>query len=432
MPAHGDSPELTDTAFAALMAPLGPFGTAPRIAAGVSGGPDSLALALLADAWARARGGELLAIIVDHGLRTGSAAEADGVAALLAARGIAVRVVRLGLPGGAGLQARARAARLAALSQAAAQDGRPWLLLGQHRADQAETLLFRALRGSGPAGLAGMAAVRDGGAVLVLRPLLDVAPALLEAVVAAAGLSPVRDPSNADPRFARVRLRAVLDDPGGEGDGVAALSAAAAAFAARRARAESEVAARLALAAEIRPEGFAWIDPDALGRDRIAAAALSWLVGRVGGAALMPGAARARGLLAAGGGTLAGAWLRPAAGGRWLLARDPGGLALAVEVEALKGATWDRRFRVAGPGLPGWRLGALGSDAAALRGGSDLPAAVLRALPAIRDPNGTLAAVPLLDYPSSVACRTFATLFAPGVGGEFSVRPFKAGQSDLM
>jgi tRNA(Ile)-lysidine synthase len=428
--ADGDSAALNAHAFAALMAPLGPFGAAPRIAAGVSGGPHSLALALLADCWARARGGALLALVADHGLRPESAAEADGVVAMLASRGIAARVLRLGLGGGPGVQARARAARLAALTQAASDTGRPWLLLGQHRADQAETLLFRALRGSGPAGLAGMAPVRDGGVALVLRPLLGVAPAALEAVVAAAGMVPVRDPGNTDPRFARVRLRAALADPGGEGAGVAALGAAAAAFAARRDRTEADVAARLAAAAEIRPEGFAWIDPGALGRDRVAVAALARLVRLVGGAALAPAPAGVEVLLAAAGGTLGGAWLRPGTGGRWLLARDPGGLAPAVE--ARHGAAWDRRFRLAGPGRAGWRMGALGAGAGALRGGTGLPAAVLRALPAIRDPNGVLAAVPMLDYPSPDACRPFATLFVPGVGGEFSVRPFKGGQPDLM
>ncbi|BDG71497.1 tRNA lysidine(34) synthetase TilS [Roseomonas fluvialis] len=412
------------------MAPLGPFGEAPRIAAGISGGPHSLALGLLADHWARMRGGGLLALVVDHGLRPESAAEADHVAAMLGSRGIAARVLRLHLPAGPGLQARARAARLAALTQAASAAGRPWLLLGQHRADQAETLLFRALRGSGPAGLAGMAAVREGGAALVLRPLLGVAPATLEAVVAEAGLVPVRDPSNADARFARVRLRAALADPGGEGAGVAALAAAAAAFTARRERTEAEVAARLAAAAELRPEGFAWIDPAVFGQDRVAAAGLAWLVRLVGGGAMAPAPVQVAAMLSAGGGTLGGAWLRAGARGRWLLARDPGGL--APEVEALAGATWDRRFRLAGPGRAGWRLGALGTAAAALRGGAGLPSAVLRALPAIRDPNGALAAVPMLDYPSSEACRPFATVFAPGVGGEFSARPFKAGQPDLM
>ncbi|MBR0674549.1 ATP-binding protein, partial [Neoroseomonas soli] len=170
------------------------------------------------------------------------------------------------------------------LAAAAAGDGRPWLLLGHHRADQAETLLFRALRGSGATGLAAMAPVRDGGAVLVLRPLLGVAPAALEAVVAAAGIAPVRDPSNRDARFARVRLRQVLGDPDGTGEGVAALAAAATAFAARRERAAADIARRLARAAEIRPEGFARVEPAALGRDAAGLAALGGLLALVGGA----------------------------------------------------------------------------------------------------------------------------------------------------
>jgi tRNA(Ile)-lysidine synthase len=331
------------------------------------------------------------------------------------------------------MQERARGARLAALSGAAAAAGRPWLLLGHHRADQAETLLFRALRGSGPAGLAAMAPVRDAGAALLLRPLLTVPPAALEALLAEAGLTPVRDPSNLDPRFARIRLRQALADPGGAGAGITALAASAAAFAARRGRAGEALAARLALAAEIRPEGFARIYPAALGRDRIAVEALGWLAGLVGGGGYVPARARAAALLQAGGGTLAGAWLRPAAGGTWLLARDPG--AVAGPVPAARGAVWDGRFRLVGPGREGCSIGALGG-AAAPGGVSALPAAVRRSMPAIRDPNGALVAVPGMDYPSSSACAPFAMAFAPAITGhsarEISGRPFKRGQSDTM
>ncbi|WP_198376483.1 hypothetical protein, partial [Neoroseomonas rubea] len=92
---------------------------------------------------------------------------------------------------------------------------------------------------------------------------------------------------------------------------------------------------------------------------------------------------------------------------------------------------WDRRFRLKGPGRAGFSLGALGPDRVA--GDARLPAAVRRALPAIRAPNGALAAVPSLLYPSPEACVPFAIIFAPGTTGrEFSGRPFKGGQPDLM
>ncbi|MDO9499996.1 tRNA lysidine(34) synthetase TilS, partial [Falsiroseomonas sp.] len=217
------------------MSPLGPFGVAPRIVVGVSGGPHSLALALLLADWLALRGGVLTAGIVDHGLRAESAAEAASVAGWLESRGIACRVLPLHLPPGAAVQARARQGRLAALLALAAEVGAGWVALGQHRADQAETLLLRALAGSGAAGLAGMAPSRSAGGALLIRPLLGASPARLEAVVAAAGLRPVRDPSNADPRFTRARLRATLADPEGEGPATTALAEASAVFARRRA-----------------------------------------------------------------------------------------------------------------------------------------------------------------------------------------------------
>src|SRR5690349_5536679 len=84
---------LTADEFAALMVPLGPFEREPAVAVAVSGGADSLALAILAAAWAERRGGRVLALTVDHGLRPKSAAEARQTAAWLAARGIASRIL---------------------------------------------------------------------------------------------------------------------------------------------------------------------------------------------------------------------------------------------------------------------------------------------------------------------------------------------------
>lgn len=382
------------------MAGFGPFPATPRIAVGVSGGPDSLALILLAEAWARARGGDALALIVDHGLRPESAAEAAGVAALLAARGIAARVLALRLQGGARLQERARVARLHALAAAAAAAGRPWLLLGHQRRDQAETLAFRAARGSGAEGLAGIPPLRRDGGVLLCRPLLDVPPEALEAVCAAAGAAPLRDPSNRDPRFARVRLRAALDVAQ-----QAALAAAATAAAARRAGLEAEVAMRLGRAAAWHPAGAVRLDMAALGRDAVARAGLARLVAVVSGGAAPPSPAAVARLLAAGQGSLSGALWR----GRWLLREAA---LSASPVAASRGAVWDGRWRLDGPGDPAAEIGALGPAPALRPLAAALPAAALAALPAVRR-GGVLVAVPPLGWPDAASAARFALCFAP-------------------
>ena len=397
------------------MAPLGPFGAAPSLAVAVSGGPHSLAAALLARDWVAARGGRVLALVADHGLRPESGAEADHVMALLAKAGIAAECLRLGLPSGARMQERARAARLAALTRAAARHGCPWLLLGHHRGDQAETLAFRALRGSGAAGLAAMAAVRVAPDCLILRPLLGFAPARLEAVVAAAGLSPVRDPSNDNPRFARIRLRQALGDPGGEGEGISALAEAAEAFARRRARQEAALLSRLAAAAEIHPEAYAWVEPKALGSDALGVAALARLIGMIGGAAWPVSIEAAAALLARGGGSLSGAWVRPGAGGRWLVVRDPGLIAPALPLAPP--FLWDGRFWVSGPARQGWHCAALGAAAGAFRKQTATPLAALRALPALWDEKGKLALLPGLFYAEGVEASAWRLVFAPRGGG---------------
>src|SRR5271165_4045530 len=140
---------VTQAEFAAAMARLGPFEPAPMLAVAVSGGADSLALAVLADAWARARGGAIIALVVDHGLRAAAADEARATEQLLTGRGIAVRALRLaGLGPGSALAERARTARYATLTAACEAAGTLHLLVGHHLADQAETVALRVLRGS--------------------------------------------------------------------------------------------------------------------------------------------------------------------------------------------------------------------------------------------------------------------------------------------
>lgn len=179
-----------------------------RLALAVSGGPDSLALLLLAHA---ARPGEVEAATVDHGLRPAAAEEAAAVGAICAALGVPHRTLTVTVPPG-NVQSAARAARYAALAAWMGEHGLAALLTAHHADDQAETLLLRLNRASGVAGLAGVRASGPvpGSRLPLLRPLLGWRRAELGAVVAAAGLTAAEDPSNSDPRFDRARLRAAL------------------------------------------------------------------------------------------------------------------------------------------------------------------------------------------------------------------------------
>jgi tRNA(Ile)-lysidine synthase len=393
------------------MASLGPFGPAPRLAAGVSGGPDSLALAVLTDEWVRGLGGSLLALIVDHGLRTESGVEAAQAAARLEARGIAARVLRIdGLVRGPALAERARKARLAALVTASAGHGILHLLLGHHAGDQAETVLIRSLGGSGPAGLAGMAALVETQWLRILRPLLAVPPARLRATLLATHMPWAEDPSNADRAALRPRLRQLRGDRAGGGTATAALIDAAAAAGRQRADSEANVAAVLAERASLRPEGYG-----VLSAGPVMPAALSALLQTIGGAAFPP-PGKSVGDLAAmpRPATLAGVRLLPAGrlGPGFLLVREAA--AMAPDIPAMGGGIWDGRFRIDMPVQlpPGATLGALGSDAARMRRISPLPAAVLRALPAIRL-GPALLAVPHLAYPDPQAGACCSVVFCP-------------------
>lgn len=185
------------------------LGSAERLAVAVSGGPDSVALLLLA---AAAFPGRMAAITVDHGLRAGAAAEAADVAAQCRSRGIPHATLDwIGDKPGANLQAAARNARYALMADWCAANRIGILLTAHHADDQAETMLMRLARGSGSGGLAGIRARRDlGQGVVLARPLLGVRRADLAAVVAADGWTPADDPSNRNPRYARTHARQLL------------------------------------------------------------------------------------------------------------------------------------------------------------------------------------------------------------------------------
>ncbi len=180
----------------------GPLGLA------VSGGPDSLALLLLAHA---AMPGRIAVASINHGLRPEAAGEVALVERIAAERGIPFTPLTVTLAPG-NVQAKAREARYAALAGWAQEAGLGAVATAHHADDQAETLLMRLNRGSGLAGLAGVRASTtiDGTDVALLRPLLGWRKPELSAVVEDAGITPVLDPSNTNPDFDRARLRARL------------------------------------------------------------------------------------------------------------------------------------------------------------------------------------------------------------------------------
>ena len=182
-----------------------------RIGVAVSGGPDSLALLVLA---AAARPGRIEAATVDHRLRAQSRAEAEAVGRACAGLGVphAILDVEWEEKPTAAIQERARDARYALLATWLGERGLDALATGHHADDQAETLAMRLNRGSGVRGLAAMRprAVVPGSVLPLLRPLLGWRRRELAEVCAAAGLEPVADESNSDERFERVRIRQAL------------------------------------------------------------------------------------------------------------------------------------------------------------------------------------------------------------------------------
>jgi len=173
-----------------------------RVLVAVSGGPDSLALL---DLCAEAAGDfqlELVIAHVDHGIHPASAAVATRVRQLADSYRVGLLERRLELGPGA-TETVARSARYRALEAMRREAGAEWIATGHHADDQAETVLMRVVRGSGPAGLAGMAPRRG----RLVRPLLPFRRAALARHVLTVGLLAWEDPANADPRHLRSWVR---------------------------------------------------------------------------------------------------------------------------------------------------------------------------------------------------------------------------------
>lgn len=248
-----------------------------RLLVAISGGSDSTGL-LLALHESLTDGHTLCAATVDHELRPESVAEAEAVSGLCAALGIHHRTLRwVEEKPRSGLSAAARRARYRLLKQAAVEMGAGLILTAHTAGDQAETVLMRAARaGEGP-GLAGMAeAVLYDGAIWVARPFLGVERQAIRDYLRSRGRSWIDDPSNEDPHYERVRVRAAL------AQGVAAPDSAAAA--ARRAALSQKAAEWLMAHAALHGGALAHITPQGLRAEaEVLRFALSGLIATLGG-----------------------------------------------------------------------------------------------------------------------------------------------------
>lgn len=402
--------------FDALMRGLGLTPASGPVAVAVSGGPDSLALALLAARW-----GETVALTVDHGLRPDSGEEARRVGSWMTEHGIAHHVLawRAEKPQ-TGLQAAARKARYRLLEDWCRANGVGALLLGHHQDDQAETLLLRLARGSGLWGLAGMASAAapltepDLGAPRRYRPFLDLPKSRLAATCRAFGQDWIEDPANRDPAYDRSRARALLNEPPLPGLDGAGLAETAKRL--RRARNALAVQANAVMAdcARIDPAGYALLD-----RHRLHAApeetgmrVLTQLLEAVGGLSGPPRGARIERAYAALGAerfaglTTAGCQLVAQNETTAAICREPAAAAAPLELSPETSAIWDGRFRVENRTQRRLSLGALGeagwrelreSWPSASNGGA-LPEPARLVLPAFRD-GETILAVPHLAAP---------------------------------
>nr|WP_288912100.1 tRNA lysidine(34) synthetase TilS [uncultured Pseudomonas sp.] len=189
-----------------LLTQLSPWRNAVTWRIAFSGGLDSTVLLhLLASLSKNEALPPLRAVHVHHGLQAVADAWPDHCRSVCKALGVPLEVVNVQVPAGASVERAAREARYAAF--VALLHSNEVLLTGQHRDDQAETLLFRLLRGAGVRGLSAMPRQRPLGQGYLLRPLLDVSRAELEAYATQQGLNWIEDPSNDDHRYARNFLR---------------------------------------------------------------------------------------------------------------------------------------------------------------------------------------------------------------------------------
>ncbi len=402
-------------AFAAVMAEFAiPHGG--KIAVGVSGGADSMALLLLLRDWNTHHNVTLTALTVDHCLRDASKAEVAQVAAWCAALGVAH--VTLRWEEGAAQrdlsrspQAAARTARYALLTNWCRDNANTHLCVAHHADDQIETFFLRLSRGSGVDGLAAMAPSSERNGVALLRPLLEFPKESLIATCEAAGQAWIEDPSNQNRKSTRVRFRQARALLAAEGLDDTRLLATVGHLQRARKALESGVEALLAASCTWDFWGRARLNLEAFtaAPDEISLRALARILSTASGAEYGPRFERLARLHHA---LSSGPW-RDATlhgchvvrdGADVLICREASAITDARAIKCGASATWDGRFRIA---LPDNGRGhefiisrlttAVWHQASAEMDLPHVPHAVRETLPMLTDGQG-LAAIPWAGY----------------------------------
>ena len=403
---------ITDEEFAAALRPLLEGLPEGPLALAVSGGRDSMALMHLAARYARPRGPALTVLTVNHDLRSNSATEANSVGAAAQALGLPHKTLVWQHPANlrGNLEAVAREARYRLMAEACIEAGAAALLVAHTQDDQAETVLLRLARGSGVDGLSAMAPKTRRFGLPILRPLLDVPRARLEARLRAEGIAWFDDPMNEEERFARVRIRKAQAVLVAAGLTPARLAQTARHMARARAALDDRVDALACRAALLAAEGYVRLDLADLraAPEEIGLRLLARLIMVIGGLVYPPRFERLERLyrlLTAGdfgkGRTLGGCRILPSGTAQALILREAAGLGPPLPLTSGRPMLWDGRFLVQGTeGI----VRALGPDGilALRRAGpgtswAQIPAPVRPTLPSLWIAD-SLAAIPHLNY----------------------------------
>lgn len=398
--------------FTEIMETFGPFEDRPHLAVALSGGGDSLALALLARDWVGAHRGRLTALTVDHGLRPESTKEAQRVGEMMSRQGIAHQILPWrGNKPDSGLQAAAREARYGLLRDWCGENAVLHLLLAHQADDQAETVELRRRAQSDRPGLAGMPRIRELGATRILRPLLAETGATLRGWLAAGGLSWIEDPTNRDRRFARTLVREILEqDPDSREEHLRSAHGNAH----DRLVEERSMARFLARHGRLYPSGYLELDAPAL----VAPNHLRQILSCIGGL-VHPPSGRSLERLAmhlksfegfAGAGL--GRCVLSRHGSRLRVVRESRNLPSPQTVKAGERVIWDNRFLVENPLDHSIRVAPLGDRGDDWQGLAGTPRRARASLPAYEDeqclavplPLETGEADPVEDGPRALFC----------------------------